>query len=268
MSMSSQESPSKEQVVILCGGKGTRMGGTAKSVKKELVEIGDRPMIWHVMKIFATFGFEDFVLPLGYRGEEIRRYFLEYNLMHSHISYTIGTREPVFHEETPESNWRLTMVDTGLETNKGTRVKRVEKYILTDPFLLTYGDGVGNIEIGALVEFHKSHGKLATVTGVRTASQYGLMATDSDGGVAEYLQYPLQTEWTNAGFMIFNREVFDYFAEDGSVDLESGLLARLAGEGQLMMYRHDGFWSSADTFREVEMLNELWHSGEAPWKVW
>lgn len=244
------------------------MGGTTNSVKKELVEIGDRPMIWHVMKIFATFGFEDFVLPLGYRGEEIRRYFLEYNLMHSHISYTISDRQPVFHEETPESNWRVTMVDTGLEANKGARIKRVEKYIRTDPFLLTYGDGVGNINIAALVEFHKEHGRLATVTGARTASQYGLMRVGSDGRVIEYLQYPPQKEWTNAGFMVFNREALHYLAEDNSVDLESGLLARLAGEGQLMMYPHEGFWKSADTFREVETLKELWHSGEAPWKVW
>jgi len=244
------------------------MGGTANSVKKELVEIGDRPMIWHVMKIFATLGYEDFVLPLGYRGEEIRRYFLEYNLMHSNISYTVGAREPVFHEETPESNWRVTMVDTGLEANKGARIKRVARYILTDPFLLTYGDGVGNINIGALVEFHKKHGKPATVTAVRTASQYGLMRADSDERVVEYLQYPLQKEWTNAGFMVFNRVVLEYLTEDNSVDLESGLLARLAGDRQLMMYRHEGFWSSADTFREVQMLNDLWHSGEAPWKVW
>jgi len=244
------------------------MGGTANNVKKELVEVGERPMMWHVMKIFATFGFEDFVLPLGYRGEEIRRYFLEYNLMHSHISYTIGAREPVFHEETPESNWRLTMVDTGLEVNKGARVKRVEKYIVTDPFLLTYGDGVGDINIGALVEFHRKHGKLATVTGVRTESQYGLMEVDREDRVMAYLQYPLQKEWTNAGFMVFSRAVLQYLAEDDSVDLESGLLSHLGNEGQLMMYRHDGFWSSADTFREVQTLNDLWHSGEAPWKVW
>lgn len=268
MREASKERPRKPQVVILCGGKGTRMGGTADNVKKELVEVGDRPMMWHVMKIFSTFGFEDFVLPLGYRGEDIRRYFLEYNLMHSHISYTIGAREPVFHEETPESNWRLTMVDTGLEVNKGARLKRVGKYIVTDPFLLTYGDGVGNINIGALVEFHKKHGKLATVTGVRTASQYGLMRVDREDRVMAYLQYPLQKEWTNAGFMVFGRAVLQHLAEDNSVDLESGLLSRLASDGQLMMYRHDGFWSSADTFREVQTLNDLWRSGEAPWKVW
>jgi len=232
------------------------------------VEIGDRPMIWHVMKIFATFGFEDFVLPLGHRGEEIRRYFLDYSLMHSHISYTIGDRKPVFHKETPESNWRLTMVDTGLEANKGARIKRVEKYVGADPFMLTYGDGVGNIDIGALLQFHRKHGKLATVTGVRTANQYGLMEADSDGRVVKYLQYPLQKEWTNAGFMVFSREVLKYLTEDGSVDLESGLLASLAGEGQLMMYRHDGFWSSADTFREVQMLNDMWRSGKAAWKIW
>jgi len=244
------------------------MGGTVNTVKKELVEIGDRPMIWHVMKIFASFGFEDFILPLGYCGQDIRRYFLEYNLTHSQISFTIGDREPVFHEQTPESTWRVTMVDTGLDANKGARVKRVEKYILTDLFLLTYGDGVGDINIRSLVEFHKKHGKLATVTGVKTASQYGLMQVEDDGRVIEYSQYPLQKEWTNAGFMVFNRGALDYFAQDNSVDLESGVLARLASEGQLMMYRHEGFWRSADTFREIQILNDLWQSGQAPWKVW
>ncbi len=243
------------------------MGGTVNSVKKELVEIGDRPMIWHVMKIFSSVGFEDFVLPLGYRGQDIRRYFLEYNLMHSPVSYTIGAREPVIYGQTPESNWRVTMVDTGLDANKGARIKLVEQYVVTDPFLVTYGDGVGNIDIRALVEFHEKHGRLATVTGVRTVSQYGLMRADG-GQVVEYLQYPLQKEWTNAGFMVFSRSVFEYLAADNSVDLESGLLTRLASEGQLMMYRHDGFWSSADTFREVQILNDLWQSGQAPWKVW
>lgn len=268
MTISSPKPPSKGQVVILCGGQGTRMGGTANTVKKELVQIGDRPMIWHVMKIFSTFGFEDYVLPLGHRGEEIRRYFLEYNLMHAHISYTIGEREPIYHQEVPESHWRLTMVNTGLDATKGVRIKRVAQYILSDPFLLTYGDGVGNIDINALVAFHKEHGKAATVTGVRTASQYGLMTVDDHGQVEEYWQYPLQEKWTNAGFMVFNRAVLEHLAEDGSVDLESGLLTRLASQGQLMMYRHDGFWSSADTFREVEMLNDLWNSGKPPWRIW
>jgi glucose-1-phosphate cytidylyltransferase len=268
MATEKRKGPTDSQVVILCGGKGTRMGGTTNTVKKELVEIGDRPMIWHVMKIFASFGFEDFILPLGYRGQDIRRYFLEYNLTHSQISFMIGDPEPVLHEESPESNWRVTMVDTGLDANKGARVKKVEKYILTEQFLLTYGDGVGDIPIRALVDFHKKHGKLATVTGVKTTSQYGLMQVDENARVIEYVQYPVQKEWTNAGFMVFERAALDYFTGDNSADLESGVLRRLAAEGQLMMYRHEGFWRSADTFREIEMLNELWNSGKAPWKVW
>ncbi len=268
MTVEGERSRTESQTVILCGGKGTRMGGTVNTVKKELVEIGDRPMIWHVMKIFAAHGFEDFILPLGYRGQDIRRYFLEYDLTHSHISLRLGEREPVVHERTPESTWRVTMVDTGLESNKGARVKRVEKHILTDQFFLTYGDGVGDIDVRSLFEFHRQHGKLATVTGVKTVSQYGLMQADKDGRVILYTQYPLQEEWTNAGFMVFERAALNYFTEDNSVDLESGVLQRLAGEGQLMMYRHEGFWKSADTFREIEMLNDLWNSEEPPWKVW
>jgi len=268
MTKSPEERPANSQVIILCGGKGTRMGGTVNTVKKELVEIGDRPMIWHVMKIFAASGFEDFILPLGYRGQDIRRYFLEYNLTHSQISFMIGERQPVFHEKTPESNWRVTLVDTGLDVNKGARIKRVEKYITTEQFLLTYGDGVADINVRSLVEFHKKHGKLATVTGVRTTSQYGLMCVDDDGRVVEYVQYPLLKEWTNAGFMVFERRTLEHFSEDNRVDLENDVLGRLASEGQLMMYRHEGFWRSADTFREIQMLNDLWSSGEAPWKVW
>ena len=188
--------------------------------------------------------------------------------MHAHISYTIGERDPIYHEKMPESGWRLTMVDTGLETSKGGRVGRIAKYIVSDPFLLTYGDGVGDIDIDELLKFHKQHGKLATVTGVRTASQYGLMRADDTGRVLKYVQYPVQEEWTNAGFMALGRGVLECFPEDDSLDLESGLLTRLSGEGQLMMYRHDGFWSSADTFREIEKLSDLWYSGKAPWKVW
>jgi glucose-1-phosphate cytidylyltransferase len=268
MTQSPEKRPRNSQVVILCGGKGTRMGAAVNTVKKELVEIGDRPMLWHVMKIFAAHGFEDFILPLGYRGQDIRRYFLDYNLTHSAISFTLGERQPVFHQRTPESNWRVTLVDTGLDANKGARVKRVEKHITTELFLLTYGDGVADINVRSLLEFHKKHGKLATVTGVRTACQYGLMRVDDVGRVAEYVQYPLLEEWTNAGFMVFDRKVLEYFAEDNRLDLESGVLARLAREGQLMMYRHEGFWKSADTFREIQMLDDLWNAGEAPWKVW
>jgi glucose-1-phosphate cytidylyltransferase len=268
MAAASEKNPLKAQVVILCGGKGARMGGTVSRVKKELVEVGDRPLIWHVMKIFATFGFDDFVLPLGHHGKEIRRYFLEYDRMHSSLSFAIGGGETVFHERAAESDWRLTLVDTGLDANKGARIKRVEKYLETDKFLVTYGDGVGDIDIRALVEYHEAHGKSGTVTGVRTASQYGLMRVGGDGEVSEYEQYPLQKEWTNAGFMVFNRSVLEYLADDSSVDLESGLLARLVAEGQLMMYRHEGFWSSADTFREIQTFNELWRSGRAPWKTW
>lgn len=268
MNKSPELRPANPQVVILCGGKGTRMGGMVNTVKKELVEIGDRPMLWHVMKIFAAHGFEDFILPLGYRGQDIRHYFLDYNLTHSQISFRIGERQPVFHEATPESHWRLTLVDTGLDSNKGARVKRVEKYITTEQFLLTYGDGVADINVRSLVEFHKKHGKLATVTGVRTTSQYGLMQADESGQVAEYEQYPLLKRWTNAGFMVFERRTLEYFANDNSVDLENDVLGRLAREGQLMMYRHEGFWKSADTFHEIQMLNDLWNSDQAPWKVW
>ena len=257
------------KVVILCGGAGTRISGGDRTVKKEMVEIGGQPILWHIMKIFAAYNHRDFVLPLGYRANLIRRYFLNYEVMNRDLSFTLGRPDELaFHDMSRERDWRITFVDTGLEANKGARIKRVEQHITTSPFFVTYGDGVGDVDLDALLDFHRRHGKLATITGVQPYYQYGVMALAEDGRVSGYRQYPRLEHWINAGFMVFEQAVFDYLAEDNSVDLESGALTRLAAEGQLMMYQHSGFWQSMDTFKDALTLNELWDGGDAPWKIW
>jgi glucose-1-phosphate cytidylyltransferase len=257
------------KVVILCGGAGTRISGGDRTVKKEMVEIGGQPILWHIMKIFAAYGYRDFVLPLGYRADMIRHYFLNYEVMNRDLSFTLGQPgDPTFHDMNPESDWRITLVDTGLEANKGARIKRMEQHIPTGPFFVTYGDGVGNVDLDRLLDFHRQHGRLATVTGVQPYYQYGVMSLGEDGRVAGYQQYPRLDHWINAGFMVFERAVFDYLIEDNSVDLESGALTQLAAESQLMMYPHTGFWQSMDTFKDALTLNELWDSRNPPWKVW
>jgi glucose-1-phosphate cytidylyltransferase len=257
------------KVIIFCGGPGTRISGGDPTIKKEMVEIGGRPILWHVMKTFAAYGHRDFILPLGYRGNLIRRYFLDYEIMNRNLSFSLGqSAEPTFHDTNHESDWCITLVDTGLKANKGARVKRVERYITTSPFFVTYGDGVGDVDLDKLLAFHRQHNKLATVTGVQPTYQYGVMALAEDGRVADYQQYPRLDHWINAGFMVFERQVFDYLTEDNGEDLESGALTRLAADGQLMMYQHTGFWQSMDTFKDALTLNELWDGGNPPWKVW
>lgn len=255
-------------VVILVGGIGTRLGREGETPPKALVEVGDHPILWHVMKIYAAFGYQDFILPLGYKGDWIRRYFLEYNSMHRPLTFTLGSGRPEFHADSQELDWHITLFDAGLHTNKGARIRKAQPYIQTPAFMATYGDGVGNIDINALVAFHRSHGKLATVTGVRPFSQYGIMDTTPNNQVISFHEKAQLDHWINAGFFVFEQGVFDYLQGNDSIDLEREALPKLAADGQLMMYPHAGFWASMDTFKEAQWLTELWESGQAPWKVW
>ncbi|MCX7680640.1 MAG: sugar phosphate nucleotidyltransferase [Anaerolineae bacterium] len=252
-------------VVILCGGQGTRMQGDTMT-KKELVEVGGRPIIWHVMKIYAAYGHTRFILTLGHQAEALKRYFLEYEAMSG--DFTIGLGEPsgITYHTNDRENWEVTLADTGLDTEKGTRIYRVARYIDTSTFFVTYGDGVGDINLDALLAFHREHGRLATVTGVRPRLQYGLLQADASGLVTGFVQKPQLEYWINAGFMVFERGVLDYLAGH-DVHLEREALPRLAADGQLMMYRHTGFWRSMDTFKEALELDLLWRQS-APWKVW
>ena len=255
------------QAIVLCGGKGTRISGGDPAMKKELVEIGERPIMWHVMKILASYGYKDFVLPLGYRGDLIRRYFLDYERMHCDFSFELGSPGALeFYGKNHESDWRLTMVDTGLETKVGERVRLVAPYIQGERFLLTYGDGVGDVDLDALLAFHCSHGRWVTVTGYQPLYQYGVVTATSEGRVTHYRQYPHMEHWINIGFMVIERCALDKL--EPGMNLEYPFFDRMIEEGQFMLYRHRGFWRSMDTFKDAQALNELWETGSAPWKVW
>jgi glucose-1-phosphate cytidylyltransferase len=256
------------KVVILCGGIGTRMREETEFRPKPLVDVGGRPMLWHVMKLFAHHGLTDFVLCLGYRGNMIKEYFLNYEAMNNDFTISLGREHTIEHHSAhPEQGYRVTLADTGTETATGGRVRRIAKYVDGDRFMVTYGDGVSDVDLGRLLEFHRAQGKLATVTAVKTISRFGVIQVSEDGHVLEFVEKPQMDGWASAGYFVFERRVFDYLDGDDCV-LELDPLSRLAREGQLAAYRHDGFFFAMDTYREYQYINELWASGEAPWRVW
>jgi len=256
------------KVVVLCGGLGTRLREETEFRPKPLVEVGGKPILWHIMKIYAHHGFRDFVLCLGYRGNMIKEYFLNYEAMNNDFTICLGQKSQVHYNGShTEQNFRVTLADTGLESMTGGRVKRIEKYIDDDLFMLSYGDGVTDLNLRELLSFHLQHGRLATVTAVRPVTRYGSVAIQADGRVNRFLEKPRSDGWVSAGFFIFSRGVFDYLGGDDCI-LEQEPLERLAADGQLMAYQHDGFFFSMDTYREYQYLNELWTKGAAPWKVW
>lgn len=255
------------RVVILCGGKGTRMADTDYDAKA-LVEIGGRPILWHVMKIYAAYGHTDFILTLGHGAEAIKRYFLEYEPMTRDFTLKLGGQTRLtYHAPHNEDNWQIVMADTGLETNKGARVAKVLSYTNGERFSITYGDGVGDVDLDALMAFHEAHGRLATITGYQPYSQYGVIQIDREGLVIGFEEKPRLEDWINAGFMMFEPGIAEYLSGNDSLDLEKEVLVRLAADQQLMVYRHVGFWRSMDTFKEAQELDRLW-AERAPWKVW
>ncbi len=257
-------------VVIYCGGRGTRMRGGTRT-KKELVEIGGRPIIWHVMKIFSSYGFNHFVLPLGYGADQIKRYFLEYEAMTRDFSLHIaheGKPSIRYHGGTGHAPWRIDMVDTGLDTDKASRLRIVGRYLREPRFFLTYGDGVSDVDLNALLRFHEWHGKKATISGIQPGRyQYGTIEADPTGAVSEYNQYPPLPYWINAGFMLLDRSILDMIAPGPNEALETGVLQKLVEQDDVMMYRHLGFWQSMDTYKDTMELEERWQT-DAPWKRW
>ena len=257
------------QVVILCGGQGTRIRDVAEDIPKPMVHIGDRPILWHIMKGYAECGFTDFVLCLGYKSWAIKRYFLEYFLAHSNFTVDLGS--PLQYEllgSLGEENWRVTMVETGLDAMTGCRVKRIEHYINDDDFHLTYGDGVADVDIPGLVAFHRSHGKIGTVTAVQPPGRFGEISIDGDQ-VVDFMEKPMQAPGRiSGGFFVFNREIFRRLKNDPSLVFEQQPLTQLSREGELHAWRHDGFWHPMDSSRDHKHLNELWAAGKAPWKSW
>ncbi|MFZ1936945.1 MAG: glucose-1-phosphate cytidylyltransferase [Thermoguttaceae bacterium] len=257
------------KTVILCGGIGTRLREQTEFRPKPMVEVGGRPILWHIMKVFAHHGLREFVLCLGYKGHIIKDYFLNYEAMNNDFTVTLQHDHRIqYHGRHEEQGYTVTLADTGAETMTGARVKRVQRYIDGDTFMVTYGDGIADINIARLLEFHRAHGKLATVTSVRPISRFGVLDLQDDGVVKRFVEKPQSESWINVGFFVFDRRVFDYIDDDDARVLEREPLERLAAEGQMVAYRHEGFFFAMDTYREYESLNRMWDSGQAPWKVW
>jgi glucose-1-phosphate cytidylyltransferase len=257
--------------VILCGGRGTRISEVSQVLPKPLLTIGSRPILWHIMKIYATHGYTNFVLALGWLGEEIRRFFLEYYALTCDFTIELGKPNGIeYLGSHREDNWRVTCIDTGLDTLTGTRVRLATRHLHAGPIMVTYGDGVANVDIRALVAFHRGHGRLATVTAVRPPGRFGGLVIRTDGTVSEFAEKPLRGAGPiNGGFMILEKEAIErYIPADDDVPLEHEPMATLAGDGQLVAYEHDGFWQPMDTPREREVLEQHWRTGNAPWKVW
>jgi len=258
----------KPKVVILCGGMGTRLREETEYRPKPLVEIGGRPILWHIMKIYGHYGFKDFILCLGYKGSMIKEYFLNYHLMNSDFTLHLNSgKEPEFHPPRLDDQWTITFADTGAEAMTGARVKRIERYVAEDHFMMTYGDGVTDLDISKLWEFHLGHGKIGTVTGVHPLSRYGELSVQGSL-VKEFNEKPLdQSGFISGGFFVFQRKFFDYLSDDDSCVLEREPIERLTQEGQFVGYLHHGFWHSMDTYRDFLALNECWKK-HAPWRVW
>ncbi len=261
----------KIPVAILCGGKGTRLREETEFRPKPMIMVGDKPMIWHIMKTYAHYGFTDFMLCLGYKGEMIREYFYNYDWNHSDVLLELGSKKATklrngHHEE----NWRIWLIDTGAETLTGGRLKRLAAHlddIGSDVVMATYGDGVANVNIAEVLAFHRSHGKLATVTAVRPASRFGELMIEDDL-VRSFKEKPQTSEgWINGGYFVLHRKVLDLIASDETI-FEAEPLRTLSEMGELAVYQHHGFWQCMDTYRELELLNELHQSGKALWQVW
>jgi glucose-1-phosphate cytidylyltransferase len=257
------------KVVILCGGQGTRLREETEYRPKPLVDVGGRPILWHIMKMYAHHGHQDFVLCLGYRGQMIKEYFLNYEAMNNDFTICLGKQHRIdYHGAHREQNFSVTLAETGADSMTGSRVKQIQPYAANEPFMVTYGDGVSDVDISRLLAFHKSHGKLATITTMRPFSRFGILEVSEAGQVKAFREKPQMEGWASAGFFVFEPAVFDYLSADPSCILERDPLERLARENQLMAYQHEGFFYAMDTYREYLYLNELWNKNEAPWAVW
>ncbi len=256
------------KVAILCGGLGTRLREETEYKPKPMVEIGDRPILWHIMKTYSTYGFNEFILCLGYKGEMIKDYFYHYKIRNNDFSIDMSSGDITIHDSNEENDWKVILANTGLNSMTGARIKRIEKYIEDDQFMVTYGDGVTDLNILNLMEFHQKHGKIGTVTGVYPPSRYGELRIDGNRVVSFDEKPDTGVAPISGGYFVFNREFFDYLKNDESCVLEKEPLANLASNGQLKIYHHRGFWQCMDTYRDYMFLNDLWKSDRAKWKVW
>lgn len=256
------------KVVLLAGGFGTRISEESHLRPKPMVEIGGKPILWHIMKEYSHYGFNEFIICCGYKQHMIKEYFADYFLHNSDVTFDMQENEMTVHNNFAEP-WKVTCVDTGLNTMTGGRVKRIAPYVNNETFMLTYGDGVCNVDIGKLVEFHKSHGKIATMTAVNIGQQFGVLDIDHNQNMITAFREKQKTDgsWINGGYMVLEPAIFDYIAGDETT-FEKEPLETMANMGQLMAYKHDGFWKCMDTKRDHEQLEKMWDAGQAPWKVW
>jgi glucose-1-phosphate cytidylyltransferase len=256
------------KVVILAGGLGTRISEESHLKPKPMIEIGGMPILWHIMKSYSKYGHNDFIICCGYKGYIIKEYFADYYLHNSDITFDFSNNnEMIIHNNVAEP-WRVTLIDTGLNTMTGGRIKRVQKYIGDEPFLLTYGDGVCDVDINALIEFHKNNRKIATLTAIQPGGRFGTLEINNDNSIMRFTEKRKEDGgWINGGFMVLESPIFDYIDGDNTV-FERYPLEQLSKEGQLNAYMHKGFWQCMDTLRDKMYLEELLEKGEAPWKVW
>ena len=255
------------KTVILAGGYGTRIRDVADDIPKPMIPIGPYPILWHIMKTYANFGHTEFIICLGYKGQIIKDFFLNYEAHTQDITIELGnSRNLVFHNTHNESDWKVTLADTGTKSMTGSRISRIRKYVGNEDFMLTYGDGVSDIDIDKLLSFHKSHGKILTVTGVRPPGRFGEMVCNSDGLVKEFNEKPQASAGRiSGGYFVANAKIFDYLSDNENLVFEQIPIRQLAADGELMMFEHDGFWQPMDTSREYQLLNSLFENGNAPW---
>ena len=255
------------KVVMLCGGKGTRLREETEYKPKPMVEIGGHPILWHLMKYYAYYGHKDFILCLGYKGNVIKEYFLNYEFMNRDFTVSLGTKNNVTTHNGHEEDWNVTLADTGLETPKGARLLRVQQYLKDETdFMLTYGDGIANINIDELIQYHTAQNKIVTFTGVQPRSRFASVDMSKSGNIVGWKEKRHIKDFINGGFFVFKSSVFEYLADD--VELEEQPLETLAKAGQISMYKHQGFWECMDTYRDYNYLNEMYEEGVRPWMIW
>lgn len=257
------------KVVIFAGGLGTRISEESYLKPKPMIEIGEKPILWHIMKVFEAQGFNEFIICLGYKGHMIKEYFMNYYVYNSDVTFNLKTNDFEIHQTNTEK-FRVTLVDTGLNTQTAGRLKLVEHYVGKDDFILTYGDGLANVNLAELVSFHRSHGKIATVTAVQPAGRFGLLCMDDDNMVSSFKEKPVgDGGWINGGFFVLRSDVFSYLPPDADLKMwEQDPLEKLSYEKQLMAYKHHGFWKCMDAIRDKEELEQMWKICQAPWKIW
>lgn len=255
------------RAVILAGGMGTRLREETEFRPKPMIEIGGKPILWHIMKNLAQQGLNDFIVCLGYKGDQIRDFFLNYESRFNDITIQLGRNgASIIHGQSINEDWKITLADTGLDTMTGGRLHLIQEHLCGERFLCTYGDGLANLDLKMLTSFHKSHGKLATVTAVRPVTRFGSLEIDSDNQVLNFAEKPQSEKWISGGFFIFEPGIFQYLNEDSTLEREP--LEELASHGQLKAYLHKDFWQPMDTYREMQELNAAWGTGTAPWKNW